>query len=294
MRTRWGAALWLLAPLCVAACGDTRSEQVTGPSNVRCQVSVTPPAAVPPAATGFSMPLTTPRECTWSIAVDGSWLTVEPLSGQGDATLSATAAANPQGRARAASLAVNDQRVVINQQPAPCRFSVTPTTIPMPAEGGRALVQITTLDGCTWSTRASQAWTRVVSGSSGEGSKTIELTVDSNTGDDRTGEVRVADLPVTVVQEALSESARGCPYSMGAGSANFPSSGGTGAVRLHTRPTCAWGASSSQPWVVILSHSNGVGTDDIDYRVEPNPTTRARTATITAAGRQHVVRQAAR
>lgn len=99
---------------------------------------------------------------------------------------------------------------------------------------------------------------------------------------------------MTIAQDALSESARGCPYSMGAGSANFPSAGGTGGVRLHTRPACAWGAASSQPWVVIVSSRNGVGTNDIDYRVEPNPTSRSRTATISAGGRQHVVRQAAR
>jgi uncharacterized membrane protein len=295
MAWKWTAGFALIVGLIGAACHETRTEQVTGPSAVtRCQVTLSPPSSIPSSANAFSIALTTGRECMWSLNVDGSWLTVEPRSGQGDATLTATAAENPQGRTRSASLAINDQRVAITQQPAPCRFSVTPTRIAMRAEGGRSSVQLSTLDGCAWTTQISQSWVRVVAPSSGEGSRTIELAIDSNPADDRSGELRIQDASVAIVQESIAESDRGCPYSMGAGSANFAAGGGTGAVRLHTRPTCAWGAASSQPWVVILSTRNGVGTGDIDYRVEANQTARSRTATITAGGRQHIVRQAAR
>jgi hypothetical protein len=295
MAWKWPAGFALIVAVSAVACHETRTEQVTGPSAAtRCQVTLSPPSTIPSAANAFNIAVITGRECTWSLNVDGTWLTVEPRSGQGDATLTATAAENPQGRTRIASLDINDQRVAITQQPAPCRFSITPARITMPAEGGRTSVQLSTLDGCAWSTQPSQPWVRVVAPSSGDGSRTIELAVDSNPADDRSGQLRIQDTSVTIDQESIAESARGCPYSMGAGSANFPAGGGTGGVRLHTRPTCAWGAASSQPWVVILSTRNGVGTDDIDYRVEPNQTARSRTATITAGGRQHIVRQAAR
>jgi hypothetical protein len=288
---KWIGAVCLVAAPAVA-CNETTIEQTVGPSGVRCQLAVSSPTPVPAVAHAFTLSLTTARDCTWSIEVDGPWLTVEPRSGQGEAILTVTAAENPQGRSRIASLAINDQKVAITQQGAPCHFAIAPTTIAMRAEGGRASVQVTTLEGCSWSTRTSQPWVRVVSGSGGDSSRVIELAVDSNPGDDRFGEVRVADIPVTIAQDSISESARGCPYSMGAGSANFGSAGGTGRVRLHTRPGCAWSPASSQPWLVIVSSSNPIGTGDIEYRVDPNPSSRARTGTITAGGRRHVVRQA--
>jgi len=284
-------AVWLVAAITVA-CGQTTIEQTVGPSGVRCQLTVSSPSPVPSTAQAFTLSLTTARECTWSIEVDGSWLSVEPRSGQGEAVLSVTAAENPQGRSRIASVAINDQKVAITQEGAPCHFAVAPTTIGMRPEGGRASVQLTTLEGCSWSTQISQAWMRVVSGSGGDSSRSIELAVDSNPGDDRSGELRVAGIPVAISQESMSESARGCPYSMAKGSANFAATGGMGAVRLVTRPGCAWGPASSQSWLVIVSNSNPIGTGDIEYRVDPNPSSRSRTGTITAGGRQHVVRQA--
>lgn len=288
---RWVTALCLLQAATVG-CGQTTTEEIAGPSGVRCQSILSSPSPVPATPHAFTLALTIDRDCTWSVEVDSIWLTVEPRSGQGEAILSVTAAENPQGRTRVASLAINDQRFAITQEAAPCHFAVAPTAIAMPAEGGRASVQLTTLEGCSWTTRTSQPWLRVVSGSGGDSSRVVELTVDSNPGDERSGEVRVADLPVTISQDPISESERGCPYSMGAGSANFGAAGGMGTVRLHTRPACAWGVVSSQPWLVIVSNHNMIGTDDIQYRVDPNPSSRSRTATITAGGRRHIVRQA--
>ena len=288
---KWIGAFCVVAATAVA-CSQTTVEQIVGPSGVRCQLVVSSPSPVPAAAQAFTLSLTTARDCTWSIEVDGNWLTVEPRSGQGEAILSVTAAENPQGRSRIASLAINDQKVAITQQPAPCHFAVAPATIAMRPEGGRASVQLTTIEGCSWSTRTSHPWVRVVSGSGGDGSRILELAVDSNPGNDRSGEVQVADISVAISQESISESARGCPYSMGKGSANFGSTGGMGAVRLHTRPACAWGPASSESWLVIVSSSNPIGTDDIEYRVDPNPSSQSRTGTITAGGRQHIVRQA--
>jgi hypothetical protein len=288
---KWVSAFCLIAAT-AAACGQTATEQVIGPAGVRCQVTLSSPAAVPAPASAFTLPLVTARDCAWSIAVDGNWLTVEPQSGQGEAVLSVAATENPQGRTRIASLAINDQKFAITQEAAPCHFAVDPTSIAMPAEGGRALLQLTTLEGCSWTTQTSPPWARVVSGSGGDSSRDIEVAVDSNPGDHRSGELRIADIPVTISQDSISNSERGCPYSVGLGAATFGAAGGNGSVRLHTRPDCAWGASSSESWLVIVSNTNFIGTDDIKYRVDPNPSSRSRTGTITAGPRRHIVRQA--
>jgi hypothetical protein len=49
---------------------------------------------------------------------------------------------------------------------------------------------------------------------------------------------------------------------------------------------------SSESWLVIVSNLNMDGTEDIRYRVDANLSARSRTASITAGGRRHVVRQA--
>lgn len=287
----------LLAVLCLiaataVACTDTKTEEIAGPSGVRCPVVISSPSPVPPAAHAFTLSLTTGRECTWSIEVDGNWLTVEPNSGQGNATLSVTTVENPQGRPRVASVAINNQKVAITQQPAPCQFAVVPRTVAMRAQGGRATVQLSTLDGCSWSAQTSHPWVRIVSGSGGESSRVIELAVDSNPGGDRSTELRVAGIPVTIAQDSISDGERGCPYSIAVGGANFSAAGGTGSVRLHTLPGCAWGPVSDQSWLVIVSNHNLIGTDDIHYRVDPNTSSRSRTGTISAGGRRHIVNQA--
>jgi hypothetical protein len=41
-----------------------------------------------------------------------------------------------------------------------------------------------------------------------------------------------------------------------------------------------------------VSSSNPIGTDDIKYRVDPNPSSRSRTGIITGGGRRHIVTQA--
>jgi hypothetical protein len=288
---KWVNAFCLIAAA-AAACGQTATEQVIGPAGVRCQVTLSSPTPVAAPASAFTLALVTARDCAWSIEVDGNWLTVEPRSGQGEAVLSVIATENPEGRTRIASLAINDQKYAITQEAAPCHFAVAPTSIAMAAEGGRALLQLTTLEGCSWTTKTSPPWARVVSGSGGDSSRDIELAVDSNPGDHRSGELRIADIPVTISQDSISNSERGCPYSMGAGAATFGAAGGSGGVRLHTRPNCAWAAASSESWLIIVSNMNFIGTDDIKYRVDPNPSSRSRTATITAGPRRHIVRQA--
>jgi hypothetical protein len=239
-----------------------------------------------------SAPLAAERDCTWSIQPNANGVTAEPTTGQGDATLTITVGPNPLGRVRPLVLRINNQEITIPQHPTPCSYAVAPRVLDVPAEGGRVRLQVTTLEGCLWTAGPADSWVRLVSESGGDRSQWIELAVHSNVGEQRTSEVRIAELAVTIRQRPASDSARGCPYSMARGSANFPATGGEGQVRLHTRPTCAWGTTVDQPWVMIVSNTDASGTGDIRYLVEPNPSARARVAIITAGGRRHVVRQA--
>lgn len=237
--------------------------------------------------------LGTARDCTWMAQSSEPWLQIEPASGQGDATLTLTAAENPLGRMRSATVNVNEQPFTVTQHAAPCRFQVAPSSVAVGHQGGRASIRLSTLEGCSWTTQSSQPWLRVVAGSGGEASATIELAVDSNTGPERSGLLNVATLLVVVNQNAAPDDRTRCQFSLDPGARLIPAAGGSGSFSVSTLPGCAWGAASNQPWITIVSSANLIGSGDIHYRVDANPATSVRSGAITAGTRRHIVQQEA-
>lgn len=56
--------------------------------------------------------------------------------------------------------------------------------------------------------------------------------------------------------------------------------GGSGSLSIDLARDCAWTASSSADWVVLMSASNGQGRGSVTYRVAPNPDSAPRRTTI--------------
>jgi hypothetical protein len=282
-----------LSLILVSACGGSTRSSVVGPSGeaTRCQISLTSPP-VPSGGAHVNAQLTTARDCAWSATSEVPWLVLEPSSGQGEGTIVLAAEPNPTGRSRNANIAINDQRFVITQDPQACRFDVTPREVKVPAFGGRPSVQVTTLEGCDWTTASSQPWMRVISGSGGESSRSIEIGVESNAGDDRSAQLTVAGIIVDVQQAAASAERIRCEYSMDPGAGPvFPAAGGEGRTAVHVQPACHWFARSSQSWIVIVSNPNGAGVSEIQYRVAPNPSRSQRSAQVVVGTVRHVVTQ---
>jgi hypothetical protein len=71
-----------------------------------------------------------------------------------------------------------------------------------------------------------------------------------------------------------------------------PSSGGPGVITLTVGAGCPWTAVSSAPWVQVYP-LNGTGSGAISYTIYPNYKTSSRSATLTVAGRNVSVTQAA-
>ncbi len=83
-----------------------------------------------------------------------------------------------------------------------------------------------------------------------------------------------------------------CSYSLGAYSAKFGPSGGTGSFTVQTTSSCKWTASDNASWITITSGASGTGTGTVRYSVATN-TGAQRTASITAGGRVYTVTQEA-
>jgi uncharacterized protein DUF5666/all-beta uncharacterized protein/BACON domain-containing protein len=206
------AALLLAAAGCTTT---TTQTSVAAPSADRCAASVSAaPASFAAAGGQGTLTITTARDCTWSATVDAPWVTLSgEKSGQGEASLSYSVAANPVPAARSAAFVVAAQRAAVNQAAAPCTFTLNRAADSVGATGGTLAVQVSTLTGCHWSASTAETWIRVTSGQSGDASGTVGLTVAANTGDARVGRVNVAGQNYTVNQGATPPPAPAPPTS---------------------------------------------------------------------------------
>lgn len=283
------------------ACGGATSEQLIGPTGSRCQIGLAPPPAVPASGSDVSVAVTAARDCTWTAASDAPWIAVNPASGQGSGTVAVTVAANARPSPRSASVAVNDSRVTIAQDAAPCRFELASPGARVDAEGGRASVDVTTIDGCQWRASSAADWVRVLT-PSGESSGTVELDVSRNGGPERSATVSVADRSFVVSQDSgvpgappdtPGTPAPACAFTIDPELATIPAAGGPGSVRVTTAQGCGWSATTPAPWI-SLGLSEGTGSQTVGYQVSAHfSTVSERSGSIGVAGRTHRVTQPA-
>ncbi|HEX5110454.1 MAG TPA: BACON domain-containing protein [Vicinamibacterales bacterium] len=117
----------LLFVATVAACGFSGATQLAGPDATRCAVTLGGSNALAATQTQAALQVSTSRDCAWSAASNQSWLSVAPGNGQGDATVSLTAIANPASSARVAVVTVNNTGWTLTQSGA---AAVTPAATP--------------------------------------------------------------------------------------------------------------------------------------------------------------------
>src|SRR5689334_19025208 len=85
-------------------------------SGCRCSVSVNGNGQVPAAGGAGSLAVSAARECTWSAAAEGQWLSIKSGSnGQGDGSVEFSAVANPDPAVRRGAIVLNEQRVEVMQ-----------------------------------------------------------------------------------------------------------------------------------------------------------------------------------
>ena len=303
LRTLTAAAM--ITALTAACGGSTTSiSEIAAPDAVRCQTSVaTTPSTVPHSGSRVTLSVVADRECSWTARSEASWAQVTPSSGQGQASVAVTVAANPDPSARSAAIVVNDSRLSLSQEAAPCRFQLGSSRNQMSYEGGRTTVTLSTANACTWRASSNAAWARVAT-DSGTGSGTVEIEVAANAGGERTANISIADQTLLVVQASRPAEAPpagpgtpptpptpGCTITLDSSERSFGAAGGEGSFRVVAPAGCPWSASANPSSWIDVSGSSGTGTDTIRYRVAANTSTAARTGTITVAGRTHTIRQ---
>ncbi|MGD9214707.1 MAG: BACON domain-containing carbohydrate-binding protein [Desulfobacteraceae bacterium] len=277
--------------------GAARSAQITiaGQTHTVSQdaadcIYTISPASQTIAAAGSTYDVTvtaTQDGCDWTASENSSWISLSPTSGTGGATVSITVAANT-GAARSAQITIAGQTHTVDQDPATCTYTITPTSQTVAAAGSAYDVTITaTHSGCGWTASENSVSWISLSPASGSGNGTVSVTVAANTGQERSAQITIAGQTHTVSQDAAA-----CSFAISSTSQTVDADGSAYDVTVTaTHGGCGWTASESSSWI-SLSPSSGSGGAAVSVTVAAN-TGQERSAQITIAGQTHTVTQQA-
>jgi len=196
--------LFAVAAVSIVSCGTSSTSAVsTGPTPVKCQLSLTAPAQIVADGGIGTISITAAPECAWGVTTPVGWLSPSPTSGQGSGNVEFRAAINPIASTREGEIVVNDTRVRVVQDAAPCRFEIAPDDQVLPAGASDANVVVST-NGCAWSAQSNVSWIAITSGATSSSNGVVEFRVASNSGPERSGTLTIAGLTHTIRQLDLS------------------------------------------------------------------------------------------
>ena len=294
----------VLSVTAVAGCGDSESTVSTAPTPQKCQVAlaVSSPSIGPDGGTG-TVTITTTPECPWDVSTGANWVSgLSPASGQGSSTVEFRVAANPLPSVRQGEIVVNDNRVAVSQQAAPCRFELRPDSLTIDAKGETREVAVSTVSGCSWTLGTDAGWISFTTQNSGSGSGSVRVTIGPNTRDEsRSGSIILGNQRATVTQAGVGTPDSGnpdpgapqpgCTFNINPSSTAVAATGGSGTFVVSTGTGCAWAASSGATWISITSGGSGAGNGSVIFSAAAN-TGGGRTGTLTIAGQTFSVVQA--
>ena len=277
------------------------------PLTIGVQAAAAPPTAPPPCtyaatATGTTVPaaagtgtvsVTAGTGCTWLATSSASFVTLSPSQGTASGSVQFSVAANTGTAQRTAVVVVATQSFTITQAgvPAPvCNYALNGASRTFDANGGTGGVDMRVAPGCAWQVQSDAPWLTITSGAGGTGDGPINFAVAANPGlGQRVGHITAQGLVFTVTQNGIS-----CVYTVTPPATTaFPVAGGTGTASVVTQPVCAWAATSSVPWITITPPPDRTGQGGVTFTVAANPDPVARNGTLTVAGREIAISQAA-
>lgn len=283
----------------VSACDSSSTAVTSSPTGAaKCQLTLPATSSVSADGGQSTVSISAQPECAWSASTQAGWITnLSPSSGQGNGKVEFRAAANPQASAREGEIVINDARVRVVQDAAPCRFALVPETQAFANTGGRGNLAVSVLGGCRWTATTTATWI-TITGASGDGDGSVAFTVASNPGTARSGAISVGDRTATITQVGRTDPApppptppAQCTYSIDPTAQSVAPGGGAGTlVHITSGSGCMWTASSNVSWITVTSGSSGSGNGSMNFNVRANPG-EPRSGTMTIAGRTFTVTQ---
>jgi uncharacterized delta-60 repeat protein len=223
--------------------------------------------------------------CEWVVDGVPDWITGFPTSGVGTTTFNFTVAPNP-GRARTAFLSIGGQQFIVSQADT-CSYTIAPTTISVPFNGGNASVTINASSSdCEWTVLSLPNWVSDFP-TTGTGTQTIQFFVDFNPGFART-----AVISVNGVSFQITQAPNPCPFQVSPTEFKVGGKVGFRSVSVTANPGCLWSAVRSVTWASINSGTGGTGSGVVNFGFTRNPDLESgRTGILFIAGQQVKIKQ---
>jgi hypothetical protein len=125
-------------------------------------------------------------------------------SGSGNGTVSLTIGANTALTSRTGTVNIGGKAFTVTQAAATCTYTVTPTTLSVPAFGLTSALTVSTAAGCSWAPAGVPSWISM-STATRTGSGQLAYTISANPGTDaRTATVTINGVAVTVTQSSAA------------------------------------------------------------------------------------------
>jgi hypothetical protein len=229
--------------------------------------------------------ITTQTACAWNATSNATWINISSgASGTGSGRVDLTVMANASG-ARSGTVVIAGRTLRVNQQGRPpCAYKITPSSYSPSSSGGTISVAVATTENCEWTVTGSTTWASAMP-TSGTGSGSTTVTVQSNDGAARSAALKIADFDF-VVQQASAP----CTYLHGPTSRTIPAyPTTTREIGITTQAHCPVAASVNVPWIEIM-YAPTFGSGEVGIRIYENKGAQ-RTGEVTVTGENfiHVV-----
>jgi hypothetical protein len=218
--------------------------------------------------------------CTWGVTNTNSWITIlSGESGTSTGTVTYAVSANLIPTGRTGLIFVADAVFTLEQDPAPCNFTITPASTTRGAGGvAFATFSVGTSTNCSWSIINTSAWVTLPGATSGTGTNaSVGYSVAANNIPiQRSNVMSIGNKTFTIYQNAAS-----CIYEFTPVTNRLHGHGATNnSVTVDViGANCAWYVVNTNSWITI---SNVAGTNDgvVGYSIAANPGSTQRVGTF--------------
>jgi len=218
-----------------------------------------------PGGTLISISVPLAEGCSWTATPNASWLRIlSANTGKGSGQVVLEALPNG-GAARTATVSINSQNNIVNQQP--CTFFLS-TANAASVQAESLSFNLQTQFGCNWSISSNAPWLQLAidptTVRTGPGS--VSATVQHNT----TGNSRTATLTVAGTQFNFFQTGLDCSIGATLSPSSFGSAGGSGSIQVTTQPSCLITSFNQSSVALTPPAINGSGT--MNFNIGSNST----------------------
>ena len=221
---------------------------------------------------------------SWSAADDVSWLTVSPLSGSGDGTITASFTANTLSSPRIATIRITgsgvDPQYVTVTQSGISTLSITPANRDVGSAAGSTTFTISS--NTSWTVTDNATWLTVIP-TSGSGSGTLTATFTANTStSNRVGTITISGTGVNSQNVIITQSGAS---TLSVTPTNRDVGSDLGSTTFSISSNVSWSVTDNADWLTV-SPTGGTGDETLTINYEANNLEQSRVAiiTVTATG----------